>query len=254
MITRRTFLRTVGVATATATAGCFDQLGRSATDSRRQTVGTSTPDHTAASFTAYVERMRERYGEYGVWGLGRGPMDDVTFAGAWSDQWSLRAPKTPTENGKQILVPIDSSAALYRVTGRGQPVYRLWLWSAAHPKQSDEGFGRTAVIELSVGMDLDQPGSVTRYAPLTSIGPKDTPARVALSDSAAPSSRRAIPTGRIQATPDQTAIGPGGAFTIGWAGRYGNAISVAGVCELKHPSTDYEFELTNRVTGVQGTL
>lgn len=254
---RRNFLRALGGSVCVVTGGCIglDQLQRSATDSRDRSVTESDPEHTAESFAAYVERMRERYGEYGVWGSNgkRTGTKKLSFIGAWSGGWTLRKPKTP-ESNDQLRIPSDYAAVLYRVRGRtdeqGRPVHRVWLWSAARPKQSDEGYGGTTLVELSIGIALDGPGVLSQYAPGTSIGPDDAPVRIGLPGSNAPSSPLHIPAGRIQPSPETT-TGSNGQFRIGWAGAYGTTVSVAGVCELRRVR---EFTLTSEVSGTQGTL
>lgn len=256
---RRNFLRALGGSVCAVAGGCLglDQLQRSATDSRDRSVTESNPEHTAESFAAYVERMRERYGDYGVWGP-KGKKTDtekLSFIGAWSGGWTLRKPKTP-ESNDQLRIPMDYAAVLYRIRGRtdeqSRPVHRVWLWTAAQPKQSSEGYGSTTLVELSIGIALDGTGILSQYAPGTSIGPEDAPARIGLSSPTAPSSLLRIPAGRIQPSPETT-TGSNSQFAINWAGAYGTTVSVAGVCELRR-AREYEFTLTSKVSGTQGTL
>lgn len=258
---RRNFLRALGGSVCVVTGGCLglDQLQRSAANSHARSVTESDPEHTAESFAAYVEQMRERYGEYGVWGID-GKMtstEKLSFIGAWSGGWTLQKPKTPEGNG-QLRIPMDYAAILYRVRGRtdeqGRPVHRVWLWTAARPKQSNEGYGGTTLVELSIGIALNDTGVLSQYAPITSIGPEDAPVRIGLSGPGpkAPSSRLHIPAGRIQPSPETTTES-NGLFAVSWAGVYGTTVSVAGVCELRR-TREYTFTLTSKVSGTQGTL
>lgn len=264
---RRNFLRILSGSVSIVTAGCLglDQLQRSASDSRDRSVTESNPEHTAESFSAYVERMREQYGDYGVWGLNKkrtgeseGGMEKISFVGAWSGGWTLRKPQTPTD-GRQLRIPMDYAVALYRVHGpgeQGRSVHRLWQWAAARPKQSDEGYGRTALVELSVGISLDGSAVLNRYAPRTNIGPDSAPVRIGLSGPGPeePTALLPIAAGRIQPSPD-TAIGAGGMFAVDWVGGYGATVSVAGVCDIRRvPGREYEFTLMSKVSGTQATL
>ena len=256
---RRNFLRALGGSVCAVAGGCLglDQLQRSAADSRDRSVTGSDPEHTVESFAAYVERMREQYGDYGVWGINpkRQEMEKLSFIGAWSGGWTLREPKTPENNG-QLQIPMDYAAVLYRMRGRtdeqGRPIHRVWLWASATPKQPDEGYGGTTLVELSIGIALDGASVLSQYAPRTSIGPEDTPVRIGLAGPKAPSSLLHIPAGRVQPSP-KTTTGSNGQFAIGWAGAYGTTVSVAGVCELRR-TREYEFTLTSKVSGTQGTL
>jgi hypothetical protein len=203
--------------------------------------------------------MRKKYGAYGVWGSKpkRTGMEKLSFVGAWSGGWTLRKPQTP-ESENQLRIPIDYAATLYRVRGRtdeqGRPVHRVWLWAAAHPKQSGEGYGGTTLVELSVGIALDGKSVLSQYAPGTSIGPEDAPVRIGLSGPGpkAPSSLLRIPAGRIQPSPETT-TGSNGLFAVDWAGTYGSTVSVAGACELQR-AREYTFTLMSTVSGTQGTL
>jgi hypothetical protein len=258
---RRNFLRALGGSVCAVTGGCLglDQLQRSAAGSRDRSVTESNPEHTAESFAAYVDRMRERYGEYGVWGINpkMTGMEKLSFIGAWSGGWTLRKPKTSEDNG-QLRIPMDYAAVLYRVRGRtdkrGRPVHRVWLWAAARPRQSDEGYGGTTLVELSFGIALDGTGVLSQYAPGTNIGPEDAPVRIELSGPKAPSGVFPIPAGRIQPSPETTTES-NGLFAVDWAGAYGSTVSVAGVCELQRaPKNEYTFTVTSEVSGTQGTL
>jgi hypothetical protein len=266
---RRSVLQAFGGSVCVLTGGCLglDQLQRSATNSHSRSVTESNPEHTEKSFMRYVKRMRTRYGNNGVWGINRKngngtgstETEKLSFVGAWSDEWTLRKPQTPTD-GRQLRIPVDYAVVLYRVHGRtdeqGRPVHRLWLWAASRPKQSDEGYGRTALIELSVGISLDGSGVLDQYAPGASVGSNSAPVRIGLSGPSPrePSALLPIATGRIQPS-SYTAVGSNGGFAVGWAGAYGSTISVVGVCEVRcAPERNYEFTMTSEASGTQGTL
>jgi hypothetical protein len=263
---RRNFLRVLGSAVCAGTAGCFDQLVQNATDSREMSVKESNPEYTAESFKAYVDRMRRRYGDHGVWGIQKrtGRKNEgvartagteagkISFVGGWSGEWTL---------GKQKFhIPIDYAAALYRVRGQtdeqGRSVHRIWQWAAARAEQPDEGHGRTKLVELSVGIALNSGGVHDRYDPSTSSGSNDAPVRIRLSDPGPiePSCLHPIPAGRIKPS-RETTTGSNGVFGIDWTGGYGATVSVAGVCEIQRdPKRGYEFTLSSEVSGTQGTL
>lgn len=259
---RRSVLQLLGGTASVFTAGCFDWLTRSATDSRERTVLESDSEHSKASFEAYAERMRERHGEHGVWGIeesktGRtgSAAKRLSFVGAWSGEWMLRNAGTD-ESGEQLQIPIDYAVALYRVRGPEQdrPVHRLWLWTAAKPKQSDTGYGTTTLGGLTIGIALNGSGVLGLYAPETQLRSDDAPVQIGLSGPNAPTALHPIPAGRIRPTPN-TATGSHGRFAVEWSGAHGPTISVAGVCEIRRDSgREYEFTLTNEANGTQGTL
>jgi hypothetical protein len=274
---RRNLLRVLGSAVCAGTAGCLglDQLVQNATGSREMSIKESSPKHTAESFGAYVDRMRSRYGDHGVWGIQKRTGEEngrvagtpgtgagkLSFVGAWSGEWTLGKQKSTSKNGKQKFhIPIDYVAALYHVRGQtdeqGRSVHRIWQWAAARPEQPDEGHGRTKLVELSVGIALNSGGIHDRYDPSTSSGSNDAPVRIRLSDPGPtePSCLRPLPTGRIKPSRDTT-TGSNGAFGVDWTGGYGATVSVAGVCEIQRdPKREYGFTLSNEVSGTQGTL
>lgn len=265
---RRSVLQLLGGAATVFTAGCFDWLTRSATDSHKRSIIGSKPEHSTASFTTYVERMRERYGDHGVWGIENkksGGQTGTEFLGAWSGRWVLLKSQTDTtrENGRQLRIPVDYAVVLYRVRGRtdeqDRPVHRLWLWSSATPNQSKRGYGSTTLGELSIGIALDGGGVLGSYAPRTRIRPKDAPVQIGLSTDSnpkpsEPTALRPVPAGRIRPAPTTTS-GSNGRFAVQWTGAYGPTISVAGVCEIRRgPEREYELTLTSNASGTQGTL
>lgn len=264
---RRKVLQLFGGAASVFTAGCFRWLTRNAADSRERTLSESSPEHSKASFEAYTERMRERYGEQGVWGIeksgtGRTGPDtkQLSFVGAWNGEWTLRkgATEGDGENGGQLRIPVDYAVALYRVRGRtdeqGRPVHRLWLWTAAKPKQSDAGYGSTTLGGLSIGVAPNGSGALGPYAPETQLKSDNAPVQISLSSPEVPTALQSIPAGRIRPTPN-TATGSNGRFAVEWSGAYGPTISVAGVCEIRRsPEREYEFTLTSEANGTQGTL
>jgi hypothetical protein len=274
---RRNFLRVFGSAVCAGTAGCLglDQLVQNAVGSGKISVKESDSEYTAESFRAYVDRMRSRYGDHGIWGIqkqtgreneGRAGTPGtgtgkLSFVGAWSGEWTIGKQKSTSKNEKQrFRIPIDYAAALYRVQGQideqGRLVHRIWQWAAAKPEQPDEGHGRTKLVELSVGIALNSGGGLDRYDPRTSSGPNDAPVRIRLSGPGPtePSCLHPLPTGRIKPSPDTT-TGSNGAFGVDWTGGYGATISVAGVCEIQRdPKHEYEFTLSSEMSGTQGTL
>lgn len=278
---RRRVLQLFGGAASVFTAGCFDWLTRNAADSRHRSVSESSPEHSKASFEAYTARMRERHGKQGVWGIEKSGTDrtgsdagQLSFVGAWSGEWTLRKGATEgrgtgTEkgtkkgtrtggNGGQFRVPVDYAVVLYRVRGRtdehDRPVHRLWLWTAATPKQSDTGYGSTTLGGLSIGAALNASGALGPYAPETQLKSDDAPVQIGLSSPEAPTALHPIPAGRIRPPPN-TATGSNARFAVEWTGAYGPTISVAGVCEIRRsPDREYEFTLTNEANGTQGTL
>lgn len=250
---RRRVLLAVAGACGTVSSGCVGWLKRSTKDTHELSVTEAEPEYTADAFGGYVDRMQNRYGSYGVWGRDSGGpatngASEPTLVGAWSDQWVL-GPHQQTDE-KQIRVPIDAAAALYRIR---PDTHRLWLWTAATPTQPETGVGDTTLTSLSVGVDLER-GVLDSYSPSTSISPKDTPLTIGV-DSNAPTARFVLPAGGVQPRSENTNGGNAFAFTVGWAGGYGNTLSVVGVCELHRP-TDSEYELTLRTdaSASQGTL
>ncbi|MFC6960808.1 hypothetical protein [Halocatena marina] len=262
--TRRDVLRALGGVAGVVTSGCIGRLERSVTGGKQRSVAESDPEYTEASFGSYVDQMRERYDDHGVWGTEKGPTgtERLSLVGAWSDNWTLRKPRTPSDNGRQIRIPIDYAAVLYRVSGSDDQqsqsqTHHLWMWAGADPKQSKKGYGGTTVVELSVAVALEGTGTLTSHIPKTSVGPEDAPVQVQLSgsDTLGPAAPLQIPAGRIQPAPDGTNVGPNGTFDLDWTGAHGSPVSVAGVCELQRPP-DREFELTLscEASGSQGTL
>lgn len=257
---RRKVLLAVGTAGTTGVTGCLNWLTRSSSDSRELSISGVDSGHTANEFRAYVDRMRDRYGPHGVWGVRNGKneqtadaSEQLTFVGAWSNQWVLG---TSAED-EGIHVPIDVAGVLYRVADEQQrkQSHRLWLWSGAIPTQPDDGVGSTTLTTLSVGVNLKHT-VLDSYSPTTSIGPDDAPIRIGLDDDLRqPQAHRRLPAGRIQPNPKMTSTGQNGAFALDWSGGYGDTISVAGVCELRRqPDRDYELTVTSDASASQGTL
>lgn len=250
---RRRVLRTIGSGVTVLTAGCFDAMGQSASDSHTLSATESNGDHTSAQFTSYVTQMESRHGDHGVWGLDTPEKSTagLSFVGAWSDGWTLRTTQG-TSNGRSYRTTVNYAAVLYRLSedpGPDPPGHRLWLWAVGSPPPSNTDGGNAGdvtLVELSLDVTIDS-GRRTGLAPTTDVGPDVSPVRIALGNPPSPpNARRPIPAGRLQPSEHKNDDG----FRLGWAGIHRDTISIAGVCELEREGdAEFAFTLKSEASG-----
>lgn len=244
---RRDVLRVGGALAATAgLAGCIEERV-----TRRETRVTNTNSWTlspandgvaldAQSFENYVERMADRYGDSGVWGLGTERPD--SFETAYVQRYAITrsTPGSPTNSDFSLdpesvepEAPVligDACIAGYEV---GDGRYRYWLWVAADP--TDDRLARDVRLRtLSTGIRLRN-GALTDAA-----SPTVTDGEASVGLGSPPSGTFPARGGSFDTT---TVRGTEGVYSAEWDGDLEAIQSVAGVCEVDRAG-DYEHVWT----------
>lgn len=240
---RRDVLRAGGALLATASvAGCIEERV-----TQRETFGRDTSAWTlspatgnaldAQEFENYVERMTDRYGDSGVWGLSADRPD--TFDTAYVQRYAVTraTPGSPTTSESSLApetiepeAPVlfaDASIARYEA---GNDRYRYWLWIASDP--TDGRLVRdVSLTELSNGIRLKRGAIGDASTPSTDDGE----ASVGLESP--PSGTFPLRGGSVDTT---SVRGAEGTYVTEWTGELDDRQSVNGVCEVDREG---DFEL-----------
>ncbi|WP_181692424.1 hypothetical protein [Natronomonas sp. LN261] len=234
---RRDVLRAGGSVLATAgVAGCIEERV-----TRRETRATDSATWTlspadegvaldAEGFGNYVERMRDTYGDSGVWGTDTERPE--TFGIAYAGRYAItrETPGNPTE-GEFSLTPeaVDPEAPMLIADtcivryDLGDDRYRYWLWVAADP--TDGRLVREVrLTTLSTGLRFGTGTVVGAATPTVGDGEGsvgfETP----------PSGTFPVSGGSIDTTAIQEA---GGLYAVEWRGKLDATQSVNGVCTVE---------------------
>lgn len=258
MPSRRQFLRRLGgsaaLGTLVATAGCTAPSVAN-TSSTRGGRATDRDALTEDEFADYTARMRERYGDAGVWGRGTAPETDgpatPTFLGGWTyPDYTGRWDET------RLVDSADFALACYRVGTKGEEneqFYRYWLWGAATPAETatvDTPLGRQSVSPtlrgLGVHVAFDGDDELLTYGP---AGERTRQGLISV-DSGLPDGDPVAGGFRLRAGtvhpgyPDTWESDPGDngvgqdadEYTVGWEGSYERTQSVNAVCVTRRPA------------------
>jgi hypothetical protein len=233
---RRDVLRAGGALLATASvAGCIEERV-----TRRETRVTNTSSWTlspatddtaldAQSFENHVERMGDRYGDSGVWGLGTERPESLESAHVQRYAITRSTPGDPT-NSEFSLVPEsvepeapvligDACLARYSI---GENRFRYWLWIAADP--TDDRLVRDVrLTTLSTGIRLRN-GALTDAASPTVANGEAT-----IGLAAPPSGSFPVRGGSFDTT---TVRGKSGTYAAEWTGDLDDVQSTVGVFEV----------------------
>lgn len=248
---RRGFLRralaTAAVGGLVTTAGCASELRPAARTVDASVVGSDVESLSAAEFEQYADRMRDRYGESGVWGIAGEPADDdLSYVGAWTKQVRL----ADGEDGAP-LAAADNALALFEIPDKidedGNQYFAAWLWSAARPAEpSDDGpFRATPVLRaLGAGASLTRGSQdVLAYSPSRTF--ETSPVAVARPSPFDESDPATFPLqqGTVAVVPAETRVGGAGSYAVEWTGKYDGVQSVNAVFETRwQPDESYSFE------------
>lgn len=255
---RRDVLRAGGAAVAAvAAAGCIEErVTRRETRARDTNTWSLSPDEAGAAlgadaFGEYTDRMADRYGDGGVWGLGTERPEG--FEEAYVQRYAIvrETPGSPTRSEFSLVpdevdpeAPVliaDAAVARYAV---GEGRYRYWLWAAADP--TDDRLVRDVdLTTLSTGLRLRRGNLVDAASPSVAEGE----ASVGLSSP--PSGRFPVAGGSLGTT---TRRGAEGIYAPEWTGELAARQSVAGVCETEREGA-YDLAWTLSLGyGFEGTV
>lgn len=248
-LSRRDALRAAGgLLAAAGVAGCVEKrVTQRTTHAESSTHWALTPDVGTAlsetAFSSYVDRMADRYGESGVWGIdGAG---SERFETAYVQRFAMSR-RTPGDPGgtEASLVPDDVTPeapllitdACVAIYDAGNDRHRYWLWAAADAARG-ELVRRVRLDTLSTGVRT-RSGSLTDAAePSTEEGS----ATVSLPEG--PSVQFPLRDGSLDSRRDR---GTGGSYRVGWRGDLHGLQSVNGVCEVERSdSHDFLWELSS---------
>jgi hypothetical protein len=233
---RRDVLRAGGALLSTASvAGCIEERvtrrETRVTDTSSWTLSPATDDAAldAQAFEEHVERMADRYGDSGVWGLGTERPEGFESAHVQRYAITRSTPGSPTNRDFSLApesvepeAPVligDACLARYAV---GENRYRYWLWVAADPTD-DRLVQDVRLTTLSTGIRLRN-GALTDAASPTVA---DGEATIGLGTP--PSGSFPVRGGTFDTT---TVRGAAGAYITEWSGELDGVQSAVGVCEV----------------------
>lgn len=242
---RRRFLRrTVGtVATGGlgATAGCLGNVRDDVLPPAAVTVeadATRQNSHSTAEFASYVERQREQYGDYGVWGTaGSEPDHGLSFIGAWTETLTLSESGDATTDPASPRAVVDAAAALYGATTQtdsGVRRYQLWLWAGGRlpGEQADGLLAATRTLRrVEVGAALAGDGAeIGPYSPASDYAEGPVTVSAATPGFGGLSTSFPLDTGTVRVAPERTGFDQN-AYAVQWRGDTSSTQSVNGTCE-----------------------
>jgi hypothetical protein len=253
---RREVLRAGGaLLAASGVAGCIEE--RVTLRETRVTDSSSwmlSPDNgnrlEEQAFDDYVDRMADRYGDSGVYGLGADRPDGFEVAYAQRYAITRETPGSPTDSEFSLApetvdpeAPVLIADACVAGYDLGNGRYRYWLWVAADP--TDGRLVRDVrLTALSTGVRLNS-GTL---ADASDPSVDDGVASVGLEH--APSGTFPVHGGTIGTT---TVREVGGTYVTEWTGELEEPQSANGVCEVERDgaydlfwtmSLGYSFEET----------
>jgi hypothetical protein len=243
-LSRRDALRAGGGLLAAGLAGCIEQrVTRRETSVEVDTTWTLTPtvggNLSRTAFDDYVDRMADRYGDSGVWGIESEQPDEFETAYVQRLAASRETPGQPGGSESSLdpgvvdpdapLLFADACVAVYSI---GDDRYRYWLWVAADG--NDDRLVRDVDVSILSGSLSFRDGTVA-----------DT-AQASQSDGEATVSLSGPPSGRFPLNETTRSIdtnnerGDNGSYFVDWNGSVDGIQSINGVCEEQR-SGDYDF-------------
>lgn len=265
-VTRRSYLRRGvelgSVGCALSTAGCLDSLGGSSVGLSTSRISEQAGTELSADeFGAYVENMRDRYGDGGPWGSGGADLDDsLSYRGAWTQQVHITEDGRPYRGDPDnLLITSNNVAALYEMSGMveedGKQIFTMLLWSAARIPDEKRGGGpiegTPVVSRIQPGIELDKfTEELGSYQPSQTHSGDDVPIMLpGPGDSSYP-----LHQGKIEPVA-KSRVGEEGRYAVEWTGEYDRQQSVIGTAEVRwNPEVTYSLTWTVKLEGGRSRL
>lgn len=258
---RRAFLKQAGIASAglalpmsTASASDGRQQGEErargeaieeVTASSTISVGPDTPGLSKEEHDAYVERMREKYGDQGVWGTSDddvstqdttpGHTENLAYVNAWTSH--LEA----TDNDGTVIAESDNQVALYKSDVQdeyGRDHYFYWHWTSGQSRDYATFTGNLwnmwNRVSLNNGYDMlayDPDGDLTRNGNTYTVSLSAEYKGVGVSIEG----DFTLNEDKVRPHPDYTAVGDNGVYAVQWIGDYEGTQAFNGTCEERRP-------------------
>lgn len=270
---RRTFLKQAGIAStslalpvgaASASNGrkngeakgrgeAIEEVSASSTVS----VGPDTPGLSKREHDSYVERMREKYGDQGVWGstddgdvstqgTTPGHRENLSYVNAWTSH--LEA----TDNDGTVIVESDNQIALYKADVEdeyGREHYFYWHWTSGQSRDYSTFTGNLWNMwnraSLNSGYDMlayDPDGDLTRNGNTytVSLSAEYKGVGVGLEGDFT------LNQDKVRPHPNYTSVGDNGVYAVQWIGDYEGTQAFNGTCEERRPggaSRDFNWKV-----------
>ena len=212
---------------------------------------TITPDTSGLSekeFNVYVEKMKQKYGDAGVFGIepnvsikGEYPnhCTNLHYINAWTKHLEVK------DDSGTVLASSDNSVALYKLDTTdelGREHYYYWQWSSAQNREDTNALGDDSnlrdfwnkVTLKSSSYDL------LIYYPDSDITQHGVPITVNLGATyngvtCGISGQFVLNEDKVRPKPGECQVGSKGKYTVEWIGDYEGCQAINGACEERRP-------------------
>ncbi|MFC7081816.1 hypothetical protein [Halorussus caseinilyticus] len=252
---RRTFLKRAGIASTSLAlgSGVASAQGKkkgkpeeTASASSSISVGPDTPGLSKSEHDDYVARMREKYGDQGVWGSQDdgdlsteastpGHMDNLTYVNAWTEH--LEA----TDDGGTVIAESDNQVALYKSDVKDEydrEHYFYWHWTSGQSRDYWDFTGNLwnmwNRVSLGSGYDMlayDPDQDLTRNGKTYTVGLSAAYRGVGVSIEG----DFTLGQDKVRPHPEYTTVGSDGMYAVQWIGDYEGTQAFNGTCEERRP-------------------
>jgi hypothetical protein len=210
------------------------------------TITPDTPGLSEKEFNVYVDKMKQKYGDAGVFGIEPnvtikgeylGHYTNLHYVNAWTEHLEVK------DDSGTVLASSNNSVALYKLDTTdelGREHYYYWQWSSAQNREDTNYLGDASnlrnfwnkVTLNSSSYDL------LIYSPDTDITQRGVPITVYLLGDGVTcgiSGQFVLNEGKVRPKPGECQVGSKGKYTVEWIGDYEGCQAINGVCEERRP-------------------
>lgn len=215
------------------------------TASKEQRVGPNTPGLSKREHEDYVAKMREKWGDQGVYGIQPDvstqdtlphTTENLTYVNSWPGH--LEA----TDNDGTVIAESDNQVALYKSDVQdvyGREHYFYWHWTAGQSRDyltfTGNLWNMWNRISLNSGYDMlgyNPDDDLTRNGKTytVSLGAEYQGVGVGIEGDFT------LFEDKVRPHPNYTEVGDNGTFAVQWIGDYEGSQSFNGTCETRRPN------------------
>ncbi|KXS37047.1 MAG: hypothetical protein AWU58_2142 [Methanohalophilus sp. T328-1] len=230
-----------------------------------KTITPETPGLSEKEFEVYVDKMKQKYGDAGVFGIepevglkNSLPYDkeNIQYVNSWTEHLEVK-----NSNGV-VMASSDNLVALYKLDKTdelGREHYYYWQWSSAQNRENTEPLGddsnlRDFCNKVNIG---NSNYDLIVYSPDADIIGDEEVVTVNLGAvyqgvNCGISGDFVLHQDKVRPKPGECQIGNAGKYTVEWVGNYEGSQSINGACEERRPyGSPYDFVWDNSLTASQ---
>ncbi|ABE52639.1 hypothetical protein [Methanococcoides burtonii] len=220
-----------------------------------KTITPDTPGLSEKDFEDYVEKMKQKYGEAGVFGIepeisvkvsNPDNMENIHYINSWTEYLEVK------DSNGIVMASSDNLVALYKLDKTdelGREHYYYWHWSSAQNRENTEPLGDDSNLRNFWNkVKLDNSNyDLLVYSPDADIIGDEDIVTVSLGAvyqgvSCAISGDFILHQDKVRPKPGECQVGSAGKYTVEWIGNYEGSQSVNGACEERRPyGAGYDF-------------